>query len=256
MTHRLNINQFGAAKWPHINNFRGPWGSRGGGQVSGKHRRYYLCLWPVFSSYTDAQTQELKRHLESAEVLKRQGHAHRHTNLHCPFPVVSSQNHKNPRAHKNKIGTSTLPFQETSTPPQNEEFDGHGVFPAERIESGVAPANHTKERAKTKSSWISPIFGNSGVFPRENKHDSQIELLFRNALRKVHELTFLWFGLLGPLLIEKCQAPIKLTQPFPGPELLAEKWRTWGSFWQKRGAFPKQGLRPPGPIQGPISLKP
>ena len=27
------------------------------------------------------------------------------------------------------------------------------------------PANQTKERAKTKSSWISPIFVNSGVFP-------------------------------------------------------------------------------------------
>ena len=31
--------------------------------------------------------------------------------------------------------------------------------------SGVALANQTKERAKTKSSWISPIFVNSGVFP-------------------------------------------------------------------------------------------
>ena len=31
--------------------------------------------------------------------------------------------------------------------------------------SGVAPANQTKERAKTKSSWISSIFVNSGVFP-------------------------------------------------------------------------------------------
>ena len=29
-----------------------------------------------------------------------------------------------------------------------------------------------KERAKTKSSRISPIFVNSGVFPWENKHDS------------------------------------------------------------------------------------
>ena len=38
--------------------------------------------------------------------------------------------------------------------------------------SGVAPANQTKERAKTKSSWISPIFVNSGVFPWENKRDS------------------------------------------------------------------------------------
>ena len=31
--------------------------------------------------------------------------------------------------------------------------------------SGVAPANQTKERAKTKSAWISPIFVNPGVFP-------------------------------------------------------------------------------------------
>ena len=31
--------------------------------------------------------------------------------------------------------------------------------------SGVGPANQTKERAKTKSSWISPIFVDSGVFP-------------------------------------------------------------------------------------------
>ena len=38
--------------------------------------------------------------------------------------------------------------------------------------TGLAPANQTKERAKTKSSWISPIFVNSGVFPWENKHDS------------------------------------------------------------------------------------
>ena len=41
-----------------------------------------------------------------------------------------------------------------------------------RLDSGVAPANQTKKRAKTKSSWISPIFVNSGVFPWENKHDS------------------------------------------------------------------------------------
>ena len=34
------------------------------------------------------------------------------------------------------------------------------------------PANQTKKRAKTKSSWISPIFVNSGVFPEENKYDS------------------------------------------------------------------------------------
>ena len=42
----------------------------------------------------------------------------------------------------------------------------------QNLDSGVAPANQTKERAKTKSSWISPIFVNSGVFPQENKRDS------------------------------------------------------------------------------------
>ena len=41
-----------------------------------------------------------------------------------------------------------------------------------KARSGVAPANQTKEKAKPKSSWISPIFVNSGVFPWENKHDS------------------------------------------------------------------------------------
>ena len=41
---------------------------------------------------------------------------------------------------------------------------------------------------------------NSGVFLRKTS-TIHIELLFRNALRKVHELTFLWFGLPGPLLI-------------------------------------------------------
>ena len=34
------------------------------------------------------------------------------------------------------------------------------------------------ERAKTKSSWISPVFVNSGVFSlgKQNKHDSHLEL--------------------------------------------------------------------------------
>ena len=34
---------------------------------------------------------------------------------------------------------------------------------ADSVLSGVAPANQTKERGKTKSSWISPNFVNSGV---------------------------------------------------------------------------------------------
>ena len=71
------------------------------------------------------------------------------------------------------------------------------------IFSGVAPANQTKERAKTKSSWISPIFVNSGVFPWENQHDSLWTFFFFSGMPpgKVHELAFLWFGLPGWLLI-------------------------------------------------------
>ena len=43
---------------------------------------------------------------------------------------------------------------------------------------------------------------NSGVFPEENKHDScTLNFCSGTPLRKVHELTFLWFGLPGPLLI-------------------------------------------------------
>ena len=48
---------------------------------------------------------------------------------------------------------------------------------AEYCFSGVAPANQTKERAKTRSSRISPIFVNSGVFPCENKADSHRTLV-------------------------------------------------------------------------------
>ena len=64
------------------------------------------------------------------------------------------------------------------------------------------PVNQTKARAKTKSSWISPISVNSGVFPCENKRDSHIEFFFFSGMPpgKVHELAFLWFGLPGWLL--------------------------------------------------------
>ena len=45
----------------------------------------------------------------------------------------STQNRKNPRAHKNKIGTSTPPPKKPKIPPpKKEEFYGHGGFPAER----------------------------------------------------------------------------------------------------------------------------
>ena len=72
--------------------------------------------------------------------------------------------------------------------------------PGRKVYSGVAPANQTQKRAKTESSLISPIFVNSGVFLRKQ---ARFTLNFCSGmpLRKVHELTFLWFGLPGPLLI-------------------------------------------------------
>ena len=48
------------------------------------------------------------------------------------------QNQKNPRAHKNKIGTPPLPIPKYHPPPLNEQFYGHGFFlQKERIFPGV-----------------------------------------------------------------------------------------------------------------------
>ena len=69
------------------------------------------------------------------------------------------------------------------------------IFADPRNQSGVAPANQTKERGTTKSSWISPIFVWILVFFLGKTSTIHIELLFRNAPAKVHEPTFLWFGL-------------------------------------------------------------
>ena len=68
------------------------------------------------------------------------------------------------------------------------------------LTSGVAPANQTKERAKTKSSWISPIFVNSGVFFLRKTSTIQIELLFRNAPVKSSwtDLSLVWFAGVTP----------------------------------------------------------
>ena len=67
---------------------------------------------------------------------------------------------------------------------------------------GVAPANQTKKRARTRSSWISPIFVNSGVFSLGKP--ARFTSNFCSCLPpgKVHELAFLWFGLPGWLLSE------------------------------------------------------
>ena len=64
--------------------------------------------------------------------------------------------------------------------------------------SGVAPANQTKERAKTKNSHeFRPYFCEFWCFSSGNQaRNSHLELLFRKMpVRKVQELTFLWFGL-------------------------------------------------------------
>ena len=57
------------------------------------------------------------------------------------------------------------------------------------------PANQTKERAKTKSSRISPFFVNSGVFLRKTS-TIHIELLFRNAPAKSSwtDFSLVWFA--------------------------------------------------------------
>ena len=87
-------------------------------------------------------------------------------------------------------------------------FDGPAIRNANRADSrestrrsvsksGVAPANQTKERAKRKVHDFALFFCvNSGVFPWENKHDSRIELLFRNAPAKSSwtDLSLVWFA--------------------------------------------------------------
>ena len=46
---------------------------------------------------------------------------------------------KNPRAHKNKIGTPPPPKPKIPPPPKNEEFYGHGFFLAERTHFSRRP---------------------------------------------------------------------------------------------------------------------
>ena len=75
------------------------------------------------------------------------------------------------------------------------------LHPSRKRKSGVAPANQTKERAKTKSLWISPTFVIILLFfLRKTSTIHKLNFCSGMPLRKVHELTFLWFGLPGPLL--------------------------------------------------------
>ena len=70
-------------------------------------------------------------------------------------------------------------------------------------QSGVAPANQTKERAKTKSSYEfrpCPFFCEFWCFPLGKHARFTLNFCSGMPLRRVHELTFLWFGLPGPLL--------------------------------------------------------
>ena len=69
---------------------------------------------------------------------------------------------------------------------------------------GVAPANQTKERAKTKSSCISPMFVNSGVFPWKNKHDSHRTFVPECAREKFMNWPFFWFAGVTPGKQGKC----------------------------------------------------
>ena len=65
-----------------------------------------------------------------------------------------------------------------------------------------------KKGQNEKFIWISrPFFVNSGVFfPGENKHDSQVELLFRNAPAKSSRtgLSLVWFA--GATPDKRCQS--------------------------------------------------
>ena len=57
-------------------------------------------------------------------------------------------NVRNPHAHKNSIGTSTPPLPKNPRPPpqKNEEFYGHGNFPAERTKRCQAPTKLAQPR--------------------------------------------------------------------------------------------------------------
>ena len=76
--------------------------------------------------------------------------------------------------------------------------------------SGVAPANQTKGRFKTKSSWISPFFLWILVFFLGKTSTIHISKFCSGMPPwKVHGLTFVWFGLPGPLLTK---GPCRTTQ--------------------------------------------
>ena len=68
-------------------------------------------------------------------------------------------------------------------------------------DSGVAPANQTKERAKNEKFMNFARFCKFWCFSLGKQARFTLNFCSGMPLRKVHELTFLWFGLPGPLLI-------------------------------------------------------
>ena len=115
-----------------------------------------------------------------------------------------------------------------------------------KFQSGVAPANQTKGRAKTKSSWISPIFVNSGVFSSGKQARFTLNFCSGMPLWKVHELTLPWSGLPGPLLIQSWREILIFFFPVFGPLGLGG---SWSARWF-RAALKGTNLRGQTPISG------
>ena len=67
----------------------------------------------------------------------------------------------------------------------------------------VRKKNQTKERAKRKVHEFRPFLRNFWCFSLGKQARFTLSFCSGVPLRKVHELTFLWFGLPGPLLIGK-----------------------------------------------------
>ena len=93
--------------------------------------------------------------------------------------------------------------------------------------SGVAPANQTKERAETKNSyefrpflWILVFF-----FLRKTSTIHISNFCSGMPLRKVHEPTFLWFGLPGPRLRNW---EVVLTGQSFSQRCVTSYWCPWG----------------------------
>ena len=112
---------------------------------------------------------------------------------------------KNPHAHKNKIGTSTPPppFQETRSPkpPKRRNFMGRWEGGGWERGGGFGQGFKGVETGLG-------LEGNGG-WPGWGEGGGGLET-----------------GVFQQKRTKKCQAPIKLAQPFPVPKLRVEKIRT------------------------------